>query len=79
MSKNQNHGKMKRWRAEAFKSNAVATREALKNGDIRPGQRVTHTGRREKPNFQYTRAWMSPLLTKLFTRVGLINKEAPQV
>ena len=79
MSKSQNKGKMKQWRSGAFKTNAAATREALRYGDILPGQRVRHTGRPEKPNFNYMQAWMSPLLIKLFARVGLINKEAPQV
>ena len=73
---------MKQWRKEARKHNDEATATALKHGDIQPGQRVTHQGRKFKES-TITRQWaqgaMYPLLAALFGRVGLVNKQMPQV
>ena len=73
---------MKQWRKEARKHNDEATVTALKHGDIQLGQRVTHQGRKFKES-TITRQWangaMYPLLAALFGRVGLVNKQMPQV
>ena len=73
---------MKQWRKEAKKHNDEATKKALKHGDIQPGTRVTHQGRKFKDSV-ITRQWakgaMYPLLASLLGRVGLIDKNVPQV
>jgi hypothetical protein len=71
MSKNQNHGKTKEWRKPEFFMNAEGVRTLNKQ---RP-----HVRRKGKGNFTSMKSWMSPLLERMFSRVGLINKDVPQV
>ena len=74
MSKNQNHGKMKEWRKPEFKrvDNGVYKETVLVKQE-------PHKRRKTKGQSFCMKAWMSPLLEAMFKRVGLINKEAPQV
>lgn len=67
MSKNQNHGKMKEWRKPEYDDEGNLVKQ-------KPGKR-----RRLKGHSMAVKGWMSPLVEKLFQRVGLINKELPQV
>ncbi len=66
MSKNQNHGKMKEWRKPEFVEGKLVKQEP-------------HKRRRTKGQSFNIKAWMSPLLESMFKRVGLVNKELPQV
>jgi hypothetical protein len=66
MSKNQNHGKMKEWRKPEFVEGELVRQERYKR-------------RKTKGASIAMKAWMSPLMQAMFTRVGLINKEMPQV
>jgi hypothetical protein len=71
MAKSQNHGKTKAWRKPEFYMTADGERKLNKQ---RP-----HVRRKTKGTVNSVGAWMSPLLANLFGRVGLINKELPQV
>ena len=70
MSKNQNHGKTKAWRKPEFSLTEDGYRVLVKQ---RPHNR------RKTKGYTMGRPWMSPLLEAMFRRVGLINKELPQV
>ena len=71
MAKNQNHGKTKAWRKPEFFMN--------EDGDRVLNKQRPHVRRKGKGASIPMKAWMSPLLEKIFNRVGLINKELPQV
>lgn len=74
MSKNQNHGKMKEWRKPEY------TTEPTTFGPIKTlVQQEPHKRRRMKGQAFTMKAWMSPLLEAMFKRVGLVNRELPQV
>lgn len=67
MSKNQNHGKMKAWRKPEYNDEGDLIRQE------------PHKRRKTKGNFMSTKGWMSQLMQDMFQRVGLINKQMPQV
>ena len=71
---------MKLWRQEAEKHNKIETARQLANGDIVPGQRIRHQGRKNKSDIgrQYMNA-ASPLLMALLRNVGALPKQEAQV